>query len=330
MEYIKLYFKSKIRLIVVIIICCVIFGVVFYLTDLPLKAVFYPVLLCMIVFAAAAAFNIRRTILTHREMNRFISNPSDITDAMLPESHSVEDEDYKALVCALISQKDELVNQMNTRYDEMNEYYTVWAHQIKTPIASMRLNLQNEDSPSARQLTSDLFSIERYVEMELAYFRLDSPSTDYLFKQYNLDDIVKQLIKLFAGEFILRNISLDYTPLNISVVTDEKWLSFVIEQLISNALKYTPSGSISVYADDESTMCIKDTGIGIAPEDLPRVFEKGYTGCNGRADKKASGIGLYLCKKICDRLGHGISITSAPGQGTLVRLNFSQNNTVHE
>lgn len=314
----------------VFIICCVIFGVVFYLTNLPLKAVLYPVLLCMIVFAAAAAFNIRRTILTHREMNRFISNPSDITDAMLPESHSVEDNDYKALVCALISQRDELINRMNTRYDEMNEYYTVWAHQIKTPIASMRLNLQNEDSPSARQLTSDLFSIERYVEMELAYFRLDSPSTDYLFKQYNLDDIVKQSIKLFAGEFILRNISLDYTPLNISVVTDEKWLSFVIEQLLSNALKYTPSGSISVYEDGESIMCIKDTGIGIAPEDLPRVFEKGYTGCNGRADKKASGIGLYLCKKICDRLGHGISITSAPGQGTLVRLNFSQNNTVHE
>ena len=148
MEYIKLYFKSKIRLIVVIIICCVIFGVVFYLTNLPLKAVLYPVLLCMIVFAAAAAFNIRRTILTHREMNRFISNPSDITDAMLPESHSVEDNDYKALVCALISQRDELINRMNTRYDEMNEYYTVWAHQIKTPIASMRLNLQNEDSPS--------------------------------------------------------------------------------------------------------------------------------------------------------------------------------------
>lgn len=330
MEYIKLYIKSKIRLIAVIIICCVIFGVVFYLTDLPLKAVLYPMLLCMIVFAAAASLNIRRTIIRHSEMKSFLTDPSDLSELMLPESHSVEDEDYKALVCALISQKDELINRMNTRYDEMNEYYTVWAHQIKTPIASMRLNLQNEDSPSARQLKSDLFSIERYVEMELAYFRLDSPSTDYLFKQYNLDDIVKQSVKLFAGEFILRNISLDYTPLNISVVTDEKWLSFVFEQLISNALKYTPSGSISVYADGESAMCIKDTGIGIASEDLPRVFEKGYTGCNGRADKKASGIGLYLCKKICTALGHGISITSAPGQGTLVRLDFNQNNTVFD
>ena len=263
-------------------------------------------------------------------MKSFLTDPSDLSESMLPESHSVEDEDYKALVCALIAQKDELINRMNTRYDEMNEYYTVWAHQIKTPIASMRLNLQNEDSPSARQLKSDLFSIERYVEMELAYFRLDSPSTDYLFKQYNLDDIVRQSVKLFAGEFILRNISLDYTPLNISVVTDEKWLSFVIEQLISNALKYTPSGSISVYADGESAMCIKDTGIGIAGEDLSRVCEKGYTGYNGHTDKRSTGIGLYLSKRILEKLSHTIEIESEMGKGTRVKIGLITKEKIHE
>lgn len=108
--------------------------------------------------------------------------------------------------------------------------------------------------------------------------------------------------------------------MNAKVLTDEKWLSFVIEQLLSNALKYTPSGSITITLEDPLTLCIRDTGIGIAPEDLPRVFEKSYTGYNGRSDKKASGIGLYLCKRICHNLGHTITIESSLDTGTTVRI----------
>ena len=188
----------------------------------------------------------------------------------------------------------------------------------------MRLTLQNEDTPLSRKLTSDLFQIEQYVEMVLAFMRLDSDSSDYVFKEYDIDAIIKQAVTKFASEFIDRKIRLKYEPIDQTVITDEKWFSFVIEQLLSNALKYTRKGSIKIYMQKPMTLCIEDTGIGIAPEDLPRIFEKGYTGYNGRKDKKASGIGLYLCKRICSNLKIDLYVTSELDQGTTIHINLEQ------
>ena len=203
-------------------------------------------------------------------------------------------------------------------------YYTVWAHQIKTHIAAMRLSLQNEDTPLTRKLTNDLYHIEQYVEMVLTFLRLNSDSTDYVFKEYDLDNIVQSAVKKFSSEFIGRKLRLIYDPLNTSVITDEKWLSFVIEQVLSNALKYTPSGSITISLVGEKTLRIEDTGIGIAPSDLPRIFENGYTGFNGRTDKTASGIGLYLCRRVCNNLGHTITANSTVDVGTAIDIDLTQ------
>ena len=215
-------------------------------------------------------------------------------------------------------------SETNYRYTDMIDYYTVWAHQIKTPIAAMRLTLQNEDTPLTRKLTNDLYRIEQYVEMVLTFLRLNSDSTDYVFKEYDLDNIVKSAVKKFSSEFIGRKLRLIYDPLNTSVITDEKWLSFVIEQVLSNALKYTPSGSITISLVGEKTLRIEDTGIGIAPSDLPRIFENGYTGFNGRTDKKASGIGLYLCRRVCNNLGHTITANSTVDMGTAIDIDLTQ------
>ena len=160
--------------------------------------------------------------------------------------------------------------------------------------------------------------------MVLMFFRLNSESTDYVIGESDLDTIVKQAVKKFAGEFIERRLTLVYEPLHTTVITDEKWISFVIEQILSNALKYTPSGNITIAMEQEKELCIRDTGIGIASEDLPRIFENGYTGYNGRTDKKASGIGLYLCRRICTNLGHGIKAESVVGEGTVIRIDFRQ------
>ena len=130
-------------------------------------------------------------------------------------------------------------------------------------------------------------------------------------------------MKKFSGEFISRKIGLSYEKIEEDVLTDEKWLSFVVEQVLSNALKYTMTGTVSIYMEEPHILCIRDTGIGIAPEDLPRIFEKGYTGYNGRMDKKASGIGLYLCRRICDNLGHRIWAQSEPDKGTTIRIDVS-------
>ena len=152
------------------------------------------------------------------------------------------------------------------------------------------------------------------------YLRLDSGSTDYVLKNYDLDDIVRQAVRKYASQFIRKRIRLIYGSLSCQVLTDEKWLLFVIEQVLSNALKYTRSGEIEITVEAPKTLCIRDTGIGIAAEDLPRIFEKGFTGYNGRSDKKASGIGLYLCRRICGRLNHKMTVTSEVDVGTEVRI----------
>ena len=202
-------------------------------------------------------------------------------------------------------------------------HYTVWAHQIKTPIAAMRLTLQNTDSSFSRKLSVELARVEQYVDMVLCYLRLDTDTRDYVIAVYDLDDILRQALRKFAGQFIGKKIHLDYQPLNAQVMTDEKWLLFVIEQILSNALKYTQQGCVSIYLESPKILCIRDTGMGIAAEDLPRIFEKGYTGYNGRTDKKASGLGLYLCARICRNLGHGISAESEPDKGTVIKLNLN-------
>ena len=171
-----------------------------------------------------------------------------------------------------------------------------------------------------------LFKIEQYVEMVLSYIRLDNSENDFVIKEYNLDDIVRQAIRKYAPLFIRKKISLDFQNTNYKVLTDEKWLVFVIEQLLSNAIKYTNKGKISIYPLENKKMVIEDNGIGISPEDIPRIFDKGFTGYNGRADKKATGLGLYLCKNILDKLSHKISIESEIGVGTKVILDLSMIN----
>lgn len=323
MELLGKYLKQRWRGLAVGVLFLVIFMVTFALYRLPVKAVLYPALLCLLIGSLFVILDLIRVNKKHRMM-RQIREFADVVTEMLPAVEGIEEEDYQNVLCLLTGEHGDFVQTSHMNYNEMVDYYTVWAHQIKTPIAAMKLTLQNEDTQFSRKLSNDLFRIEQYVEMVLTFLRLDSESTDYVIKEYDLDGIVRQAVKKFSGEFISRKISLVYEPLQATVITDEKWLSFVVEQILSNALKYTPSGSITIRLEPDKKLYISDTGIGIAPEDLPRIFENGYTGYNGRTDKKASGIGLYLCKRICDKLGHGIAAESKLDEGTTIILDLSQ------
>ena len=160
--------------------------------------------------------------------------------------------------------------------------------------------------------------------MVLGYLRTEDMSSDLKLSRCELDPIIREQIHKYAGIFVSKKLSLTYEGIAESILTDEKWLGFVIGQILSNALKYTRTGGIRISLK-ENTLIIEDTGIGIREEDLPRIFEKGYTGVNGRENNRATGIGLYLSKKIMKRLGHRIYVTSEEGKGTKVFLEFSQN-----
>lgn len=323
MELFRRYLRQRRRTIGFCLLCAAVLVVSFALYRLPMQAVAYPLLLCLLLGTLALALDFRHLRRKHQCLSA-LRNLGDLMEASMPAAESVEDADYQALIAALGERISELQQNADIRYRDMMDYYTVWVHQIKTPIASMHLTLQQEDTPLARTVTADLFRIEQYVDMVLAYLRLDAETTDYVFRTYAIDQMVRKAVKRFAPEFISRRLRLTYDPLEGTVVTDEKWLGFVLEQLLSNALKYTREGGIHIYMEASRTLCIADTGIGIAPEDLPRIFEKGYTGGNGRLDQKASGLGLYLCKTICDGLGIGLSVTSTVGEGTILRLELDQ------
>ena len=197
----------------------------------------------------------------------------------------------------------------------------LWAHQIKTPIAAMNILLQSGKADE-KELSAELFKIEQYVEMVLGYLRTEQMTSDLTLKEYELLDVIRQAVRKYSKLFILQKIKLNLEETDYRVVTDEKWFLFALEQILSNALKYTKEGSISIYMDKEKsdTLIIEDTGIGISPEDLPRVVEKGFTGYNGRSGRKSTGLGLYLTKQILEKLGHTIKLESEVGAGTRVYI----------
>ena len=295
----------------------------FALYHVPWRAAAYPAALCLCLEALFLLWDYRRFRREHEAL-RQLAELEEPTPDRLPEPENQRARDYTRLLEGQMDRLSGLRTEDARRMTTQTDYFSAWAHQIKTPIASMGLKLQREDSALSRRLRGDLNRIEQYVDMAMTYLRLDAETGDYVFRQQPLEPIVRGAVKKFAGEFIDRKLGLRLEPMENTVLTDEKWLSFVIGQILSNALKYTPVGEISIYTREPDTLVIRDTGIGIAPEDLPRIFEKGFTGYNGRSDKKASGIGLYLCKRVCDRLGHEISIESEPGKGTAVYLKLGR------
>ena len=323
MGFLGAYLRERRKAILLFLGAVLVFAVVFALYELPLGAVGYPALLCGVLFLLCGLWDLHAAQRKHRRLEEITRLPAPLMEGF-PRVRSQDDADYQDIIAALRREQNRLQTDMSLRFQNMADYYTTWVHQIKTPIAAMKLALQQEDSALSRQVSEELQRIEQYVEMVLAYLRLDADATDYVFREQELDPIVREAVKKFAGQFIRKKLRLRYEPLQGRVLTDEKWLSFVIEQVLSNAVKYTPAGGVEIFLEEPLTLCIRDTGIGIAPEDLPRVFEKSYTGYNGRSDKKASGIGLYLCKRICAGLGHEIRIQSAPGEGTVVRLHLER------
>ena len=226
-------------------------------------------------------------------------------------------------------QKNQLLVEQE-KYNDLLDYYTLWVHQVKTPIAASSLLIGDlKDKEAKAQLEQELFKIESYVHLVLQYLRLESFHDDLVLKQENLADLVREVVKKYALFFIQQGLSLNLHDLDYTIVTDKKWFLVILEQILSNSLKYTKEGSIEIYFH-EDRLYIKDTGLGIQNADLLRVFERGFSGYNGRLTQQSSGLGLYLSKKIADQLGHKIAIDSQVGQGTTVSIAFPEKKLIFE
>ena len=317
--------------------------IIFFLYQLSIEPMVYVTVFWLITGICACLngfYRYRKKV----EQLELIAAAPDINLSQM-DSPVGQDERFQQEIMQQLNQmRIDVENASQKSSEDMTDYYTMWAHQIKTPIFALRLLLQ-ESTEENKEKLSELFKIEQYVEMVLGYLRTEDMSSDLKLSRCSLDRIIRDQIHKYAGIFVSKKLTLTYESISQDVLTDEKWLGFVIGQILSNALKYTRTGGIRIYlekklsldTDDVSisirndgcnkvenlTLIIEDTGIGIRAEDIPRIFEKGYTGVNGRDDNRATGIGLYLSNKIMRKLGHRLYITSMEGKGTKVFLEFS-------
>ena len=330
-EILRAFWKEKRPERIAVLVSGILFAVIFWIYEIPVEIAGYAFLL--VILWNVIWFTL--VFIRYEKRQRILEeNQGKIrTEAGgFPEAESRESEMYQELIRQLYEEKKELESSVQIEKQELSDYYSMWVHQIKTPIAALDILLQNteqflyeEDIVNSRinkrleiiqesipvsDMKMELFKIEQYVEMALNYLRVEDISSDLSFKQYAVDDMVCQVIRKYAKIFISKKIKMDFKPTKACIVTDEKWFIFVLEQIISNALKYIKKGQISIYMKEKSLVI----------EDLPRIFEKGFTGYNGRENKKSTGIGLYLCKNIMDKLQWNITADSEVGRGTKIYL----------
>ncbi|MDE7478109.1 MAG: sensor histidine kinase [Lachnospiraceae bacterium] len=363
MKNFKAYIIEKIRWLAVILCIALVMTVTMLLNGIPFHEIGYGMLLCLFVTAVAVFTGYGRHGECFRQLEQMQKNIIVAPDEMKVPEYMYERQ-YQDCIRSIAQEKDRIQNELVNRQQDLSEYYSMWVHQIKTPIAALKLLIDADmnaclDADDAeendicvtniRQKQNELFRIEQYVDMALQYTRLGAQTNDFVIERVLLDEVIKLSIHKYAKQFIHKQLQLTYVPQDIKAVTDQKWLGFVIDQLLSNAIKYTKEGGITIQVihttpsetdnlnletagiqkhwhdkkqDETIHIIIEDTGIGISAEDLPRVCEKGYTGYNGHADQYSTGIGLYLCKAILDKLGHPFVISSEKGKGTKVEILF--------
>lgn len=314
------YLRQKRGIILTLLFFFLICAVLFYLYHVPLDCLIYTGIICLIIGSIAVITDFSRFCRSHRKLQDAMQTIT-VSQETLPLARTPLEHDYQQLLDILHTKQNRILEETADSKRFLQDYYAMWVHQIKVPIQAMRLLLSKEEKNSPLNL--ELFKIEQYVEMALSCARLESDSTDYVIRSLPLEQIVKPAVRKYAPMFISKKLSLEMGSLTATVLTDEKWAQFIVEQILSNSLKYTRTGSIRIWQKDPAALVIEDTGIGIDPADIPRLGERGFTGYNGRLDKKSTGIGLYLCKEISRRLSHTLTIESEPGKGTRVTIDFA-------
>lgn len=320
---IRRYVREHLLLMGLIALFAGIFALVLSLYHLPTEPVAYASALCALIGPIALVLDFVRYRRVHQARAHVLQAPLLLLDE-LPSPHTLSEADDQAIMQQLLHDVRAAQSELAAYRQDSTDYFTAWVHQIKTPLSVMRLQLQSEDTPENRAMLAELFQMEQYVTMALSYARLGNATKDLVLTRVPLDPVIRQAIRDFAPLLIRKKLRLHYEGTTEVALTDSKWLLFILHQLLSNAVKYTERGSVSIRVTDSPAITITDTGIGIAPEDVPRVFEKGYTGYNGRGGQKSTGLGLYLVHQAAEMLHCRVSLSSRIGEGTSVTIDLHQ------
>ena len=318
--FFKYYFRSRQFLFLLLLIFCILLFAFCYLFEDERAVLQYVLLILLLISLAGFLLDIVKQYQKFRHLVFYGEGQAQTPiEALLFSKIETLKNDKKGLKL-----------QEQIKRNDLLDYYTLWVHQIKTPIAASKLLVEDlQEQTLKNQLEQELFKIDSYTNLVLQYLRLESFHDDLVVKKENIEDLVKDVVKKYAIFFIQQGLRLDLHDLNHTIITDKKWFVVILEQVLSNSLKYTSQGGIEIFFK-EDTLYIKDTGLGIQDADLLRVFDRGFSGYNGRLTHQSSGLGLYLSKKIADELGHELHLQSVVGEGTTVMITFKEKKLLFE
>lgn len=325
-KFLKSYLKANLK--IYLLYCLLFFTFLFtlYLYHQPLLILMDGFLFTFLILLVWTVIDFRKKYQQHQFLEWLKKQDGFYSDQFkkIPEAASPLAQDYAELFRLAVEEKEVLQQNLVEQNQQLLDYYGMWTHQIKTPLAALNLLVQAQGNQQyAKQMKNEMFKMDDYLGMMLHYLKLNHLEEDLVLTKINVFQIVKQVIRKYASFFIQKDLKVTVVPFEREIVTDEKWFVFILEQVIFNSIKYTKKGGLTIDFKEEQLL-ISDTGIGILPQDLPRVFEKGYTGFNGREDKKATGLGLHMCEAIAQRLGMEMKISSTVNQGTTMSIKMKQ------
>lgn len=329
----KQYFKDKAYLIISsIIIYFLIISFLFAVnTNRPAIVVVSIMFWFLIIFILLKEYHRRNTYYRELEASLASLDQKFLLTEILKEPSFLDGQILFQTLREVDKSMCDHVNLYKNKQLDYKEYIEMWVHEIKTPLAASKLIISNNPSPITKSIDEELDKLDAFVEQALFYARSATLEKDYLIKDINLSPLLNKVIRKHSKSFIYKNIKLDIQDMDTNVYTDSKWLEFIIDQIIGNSLKYITeeNGEIHIYTKQLSNaieLYIQDNGVGISEQDLPRIFDKGFTGSNGRNNEKATGIGLYLCKTLCEKLY--LDIRAESHQGTTIIIHFPKNQSL--
>ena len=323
------YIKERIPFLIINLVLFFIVAIFMYIANVPKSII---IIVFSIWFLPLVSYIVIELIKSRRyfdSINNVLENLDKkyLLPEVIDEANFIEGKILNNILKTLSKDMNERVKYFKDEQLEYREYIETWVHEIKTPISSTKLILENDDSKLSERVNYEIRKVENYIDQVLYYARSSDVSKDYIIKEFDLRAVVMKSIKSNSRDFINKKIKLELKEVSGKIFSDAKWIEFIINQVIVNAIKFSEAnkGVVEIYSEEYENnivLTIKDNGVGIGDKDIDRVFEKGFTGENGRRFGKSTGIGLYLCKKLCRKLGLGITITSKVNEGTKVNIVF--------